>query len=77
MLHIAKYNAEVRERFASREKSKVTGVISNVAAISVENKVNQRLPEKFLHWFSDLLEQFTELRKTLYLLLPVSYNGYK
>lgn len=45
MLHIAKYNAEVRERFASREKSKVTGVISNVAAISVENKVNQRLPE--------------------------------
>lgn len=45
MLHIAKYNAEVRERFASREKSKVTGVISNVAAISVENKVNQRLLE--------------------------------
>ena len=45
VLHIAKYNAEVRESFASREKSKVTGVISNLAAISIENKVNQRLPE--------------------------------
>ena len=45
MLHIAKYNAEVRESFASREKSKVTGIISNLAAISIENKVNQRLPE--------------------------------
>ena len=45
VLHIAKYNAEVRESFASREKSKVTGIISNLAAISIENKVNQRLPE--------------------------------